>query len=153
MKNLQSGKIIEISVGQTLSATYIGYMGQLESVKGMVLSINDSIIQLSDFARSPGIFMKKTEDMFLYKNIRISDLQRFRRITVWRQFAKAITTAALVTGTYILIYSKLNSTNTGIGEKFIYATLSGMAVFSLTELIFPENPKYKLTEGWQVEVK
>jgi hypothetical protein len=150
--NIKTGKMIYVKPGQTLSMNYAGYLGQTEFIKSMVYEINDSVVTFLMNGPGPGIFGNGIPDDMRYKTIRISDIRSFRRMTVARQLVKSITMTGLIVGTYIVLYNYYRNGKASLGEGFLVSLGIAVGTRVLIESIFPEMPKYKISEGWTATV-
>lgn len=150
-KHPTGNREIVVKPGQTLSIQYSGYRGQTEYFKQMVTAINDSVITLGYPVRTPfftTIDPTKTGE----KQIRISDITRFRRITQGRQLLKSLATTTVAVGSFLAFF-KLNLSGKYSGAQSLLIAF-GITTGSmlLVEVMLPENPKYQLADGWTVQV-
>jgi hypothetical protein len=146
--NAKTLRTIELKEGHKASILYKGYLGQPEFFIQMVTHITDSTIVLGT-NRSSKLFGKS--DAPSAKTIRISDILGFRRMTVGRQLAQAGVSIAGVVGSYILIRN-LYASNINPTGAFFISLGTGYGIIGITRLLFPENIKYHMEEGWQVKV-
>lgn len=149
-KQASTNKVIKVKPGNTLSVQYNGYLGQTEQFKQLVTDINDSVVTLG-YEISSKVFnsLEKTHGL---KQIRITDITRFRRMTTGRQLGKAFVKLGTAVGTYILAYNLVKNPDISTGELLLYTLGVGLGSAALVEAIFPENPKYFVKDGWEVTV-
>jgi hypothetical protein len=150
--NTKTLKTIELKEGHRASILYKGYMGQLEVMIHTVTQITDSTITLgSDFSGTPFATKPGKIAGLSYKTIRITDIEGFRRMTVGRQLARSGVNIIGIVGSYYLLRNVYTSNISGTGAFFI-SLGTGLGIVGITKLLFPENIKYYMEDGWQVKV-
>lgn len=147
--NEKENRIIEVTKGQQLCLLYKGYMGQTEFVKNVVSEISDSTITLGIEYKS----WREHKTGPIYKVIRISDIVAFRRTTISKQILKSTVQIGSVVGLYVLANQLYSSSEISNNNAFLLSIGAGIAVRTLINLIFPENVKYHMDEGWRVSSK
>ena len=150
--NVKLNKMITVSPGQTLVLLYKGYLGQTEMIKNMVTEISDSTITIAITPTSLNFWSNKNKVEQNYKCIRIKDIKGFRRISIGRLLFKNVLTLGAVIGTYAI----LNNINKGkpgnLGRDLLISLGIGIGIKTSVDLMFPENIKYLMEEGWQTTV-
>lgn len=145
-------KIIEIKVGQQLSIKHNGYLGQNEFVKQTITDITDSSITLGIDPEIFGPLKKIVENnpKYVYRKILIKDITAFRRITTSRQLLKSALILGNIAGTYILLSNLYKNNSYTITQTFLISAGVGVGTTILINALLPENPKYKMADGWEV---
>ncbi len=153
--NSRVKKAIRVSVGQILSVSYHGYLGQKDYVKAPVTDINDSMITLgTDPALLPGFIRKSAENnpRYVFRKIFIRDIIAFRRITAGRQLLKSSLVAGSIVGSFFLFKELNESQKYKASELFWISLGSGLGSSYLINAMFPETPKYRMEQDWRVVV-
>lgn len=150
--NRAKHKIIEVKTGQQLSLKYKGYMGQPEFVKQTVTEINDSMITLGIDPAAFGFLQNKMENTpkYIYRNIMLRDILKFRRMTNGRVFLKTGFMLASIVGSYFLLTDLYQNSSFTTGQTFLISIGTGLASTILINALLPENPKYKTEDGWEI---
>lgn len=149
--NGNEGKIIKAKVGDQLSISYRGYLGQTESFISTLTQINDSTFVLGTIqTNKKQLFGKTSNKANTSKEIKYSDVIAFRRSGPGRVILKATLTLATAIGS-ILLLDKLNETSelSDFG-KIGFSLGIGLGINMLTNLALPDHPKYKTSDGWQI---
>lgn len=148
--NSTSQKVIELKVGHRAALLYAGYRGQVEFARETVTDITDSTITLgidmNERLGKPG-----KHNRFTYKTISIKDIKGFRRMTLGRQVAKTTLAAAGVVGSFYLLKNVYSSDISNF-SAFAISVGVGVGLYGINNLIFPENIKYYMQDGWTVVV-
>ena len=149
--NASEGKIIKAKVGDQLSISYRGYLGQTETFLNTLTQVNDSTFVLGKIETNTKQFFGKTSNKpIAYKEIKYSDVIAFRRSSPGRVILKATLTLATAVGS-ILLLDRLNESSELSDFGKIGVSLGiGLGINMLTNLAMPDNPKYKLSDGWQI---
>jgi hypothetical protein len=87
----------------------------------------------------------------LQKEILFKDIIAFRRISVGRKLLKSTLNIAAITGFAFLLSENYGKEKTSFGQSFLYSLAGGISISLLINLTLPENPKYKMEDGWQVQ--
>jgi hypothetical protein len=146
-------KTIEIKQGIRVSLLYKGYMGQVEFSKEIIREITDSTITLGlDYTEMlPGLRPGRM-NLFTHKVIRTEDILGFRKMGVGRQLAKTGVALGGAVGSFYLLRSVFNSNNISTANSFLLSLGIGTGLYAMNELLFPENIKYYMEDGWKVKV-
>ena len=150
----QTHKTIELNVGNRAAFTYKGYMQQHEFIKEIITNITDSTVTLGFTyypSLPPSITKPGKHPKLVYKVVRIADITGFRKMGVGRLLAKSAVSIGSIIGSYYLLRGIYNS-NIGAGSSIALSMGVGIGIYGLNEMLFPENIKYYLEDGWQVSV-
>lgn len=150
----QSGKKIELEIGQTLSVQYRGYMGQVYTEKNVLTEINDSMITIGYPPETGNAFFNKALEQSgqVYRHIFIRDIVAFRRITLARTLIKQTLTLGAFVGSYFLLSEVYSNKNLSNLQAFGISLGVGIGTSLLIQALFPESPKYKMSQGWTAGV-
>jgi hypothetical protein len=150
--NRAKNKIIEVKPSQQLSIKYKGYLGQPEFVKQTVTDINDSMITLGVDPQLLGGLGKALENnpKFVYRKVRIADILTFRRMTKGRQILKVGLQLANIVASYFLLANLYSNTGLSPASTFAISLGVGISTNIIINTALPENPKYRLEDGWEV---
>ncbi len=142
--NKEKAKSVQLIKGSMAVLEYQGYLKQLELNANYIVDINDTTI----FLGKPNLFSAPKE----IKEIRISDIRGFRKISAGSQLLKTALTVGATLGTYFAMRNyddELSST-----QQIIYSTGAGLITRVSLKLIFPDNKiKYKLKNNWKIFVR
>ena len=113
-------------------------------ISNFIISINDSIVTVG----KPRMFASASET----KQIRIKDIQGFRKISVGSQLLKTALTIGATIGTYYAIRN--NGESLSYTEQLLYSTAAGLTVrFTLSKVFPDEKVKYRIKDGWYYIVR
>ena len=142
--NQEEKKSIQLIKGTMVVLEYQGYLKQMELNTNYVVGVNDSTIIIG----KPSLFAKPSE----VKEIRIKDIQGFRKISAGSQLLKTALTIGATLGAYYGMRN--NNDNLSSTQEILYSTGIGLATNISLKLIFPEKKiKYKMKDGWQTFVR
>jgi len=151
--NRQKHKIITVSPGQQLSLKYKGYMNQSEFAKHTVTDVSDSFITLGI---DPQMFgnglgkMLSNSPSYVYRKVRITDILSFRKISNSRLLVKNTLLIGNIVGSYFVLSNLYKQNNFTVGQSFLISLGTGIFSAILINSILPENPKYKMEDGWEI---
>jgi hypothetical protein len=153
--NTNTHKTIEVSEGQTLSVQYRGYNNQIYHFKNMVSLINDSTILLGNISEEQPAWSQKLSRKFEpnYRIIAIKDIVTFRRITIGRSLGKSLLTTSVMLGTFFGTIDLFRNNQLGTWQTALLSLGIGISTSVVNAIILPENPKYKVKEGWVISVR
>lgn len=128
--------------GLDAAFSYAGYQGQLQEVRGIILSVNDSSIQVkrTRFAR---------KDTF---DIKIQDLRGFQFFTVGRHLGALAYDVGTLGGNILLYTSVLSPAPIPPLARLGISFGLGLGTFGLRRLLFPEKIKNTTDQGWVFKV-
>jgi len=153
--NTKTNKAIEVSEGQTLSVQYRGYNNQIYHFKNIVSEINDSTILLGNMSEEQPAWSQKLSRKFEpnYRIIAIKDIVTFRRITIGRSLGKSLLTTSIMLGTFFGTIDLFRNNQLGTLQTAFLSIGIGITTSVVNAIILPENPKYKVNEGWVITVR
>jgi predicted phage tail protein len=150
--NTKKNKTILVKEGMRASILYKGYKGQTEFAREIIREITDSTITLGvDLTQVTGIRPGKINSL-THKIIRVEDIVGFRRMGTGRQIAKTVVAVGGVVGSFYLLRNVYRSSTISSGSSFLISLGVGLGLVGINELLFPENIKYYMEDGWQVKV-
>jgi hypothetical protein len=151
--NSQTGKIIEVKLGDRMTIQYHGYNGQLSFIKDEVTGADDSCIYLgrSYEGVSEKISQRLQKNGKGYQSIiKYKDIVQFRRESMGRNLLKSsVLGLPIAFGSYLLVsdYLKYQQSASSF-EQFLVVTAIGLTSVSLPKLLLPENLKHKVGNEW-----
>ncbi|MES2380111.1 MAG: hypothetical protein V4538_03660 [Bacteroidota bacterium] len=153
--NTRSNEVIEASIGQTLSVQYLAYNNQLFHHKNVITDITDSSITLGNINEPQIEWVQKLSGKYdaSYRIILLKDIVSFRRITTGRTIAKSLLSTSILVATYVGGIDLFRYNKIGFWETLGISVGIGLTTTLITAFILPENPKYKLADGWVILVK
>ena len=148
-----NGKSIHLKKGDQFSVFYKGYLGQKQYSNHDFLYKTDSSIVVGVAAKP---INQKVADYLLMKGqlqkeILYKDIIAFRRISAGRKLLKSTLNIAAIIGFTFLLSENYGNEKTSFGQSFLYSLAGGISISLLINLALPENPKYKMEDGWQVQ--
>ena len=145
--NTTTKKEILVKHGDLIKFTYKGYIGQKEVKTGIVMSIGDSIIELS--APSTGLSaMGAMDTRFIY----VKDITGFRKFHKSRPYLMTLSSLTIAVGTIVTFYLIDKKTKLNFGQKFGLSLGAGLVSSAVVKALFPERVKNKIGEEWTVIV-
>jgi len=150
--NRSKHKVIEVIPGHQLSVKYNGYLGQPEFFKQTLSDITDSSITLGIDPEMFGASKKllANNPRFMCRRIMLRDIVAFRRITLGRQLLKSTLMTANIVGTYFLLTDLYRNNRFSNLQTFLISLGVGIGTSYIINIAFPENPKYRLEDGWEI---
>lgn len=151
--NTKKNRTILIREGMRVSLLYKGYNGQVEFTKEIIRKITDSTVTVGVDVTElvPGLRPGKM-NMLRHKVVRVEDIIGFRKMGVGRQVAKTAIAIGGVVGSFYLLRNVYSSSNISTGSSFLISLGVGVGLLGVNELLFPENIKYYMEDGWSVKV-
>lgn len=153
--NAQTNELITAKAGQQLVVLYKGYNGQTEFYKEIITEITDSTLTLGhDFTKTNNFVSisqrkKAHKKGPAYKVIAIQDIMAFRRISPTRILSKAGLQIGSVVGLLFLVEDIYESPDISSSNAFFLSFGLGIASRTIINIIFPEDVKYYMSEGWK----
>lgn len=146
-----SGKSVTIQQGHKATLLYKGYNGQMEVFSEMVTEITDSTVTLgADLSKVSKRFKPGRMKRNTFKVIRIQDITGFRKMGLGRQLLKTTVRVGEVIGTaYFLGY--IYASDLSAGTAFLISMGTGFTIIGVNSVLFPENIKHYMQDGWQVK--
>jgi hypothetical protein len=154
--NAQTNEVITAKPGHQLVLMYKGYNGQTEFYKEIITEISDSTITLGhDYTKTNNFtsisHSKKAHKKGpAYKVIAIKDIMAFRRISPARILSKAGLQIGSVIGLLFLVEDIYESPDINSTNAFFLSFSLGIASRTIINIIFPEDVKHYMNEGWKV---
>ncbi len=128
--------------GLDVAFRYAGYQGQLEEVRGVLLSVDDSCIKVKRTR-----FAKK--DTFI---LHIQDLRGFRVFTLGRHLGALAYDVGTLGGNILLYTSVLSPAPIPPLARLSISLGLGLGTYGLRRLFFPEKIKNTTEQGWVFRV-
>lgn len=149
----ENGLTITIKQGDQISLFYKGYLGQKQYSNVDFLFGTDSSIVVGNSIHS---FNERAADYLLIrglqqKEILFKDIIAFRRISLARKTIKSTLNIMAYTGFALALSDISANEKLNYGQSLLYSLAGGIGISLLINLALPENPKYKMNEGWQVQ--
>jgi hypothetical protein len=148
--NTAKNKVIKASIGTTLYITYNGYNGQHEYATQIITDITDSTVTLG--VNPQNGFLKKSYSARAnqHKVIYLKDITAFRKRGLGGIVLQSAVKISVAVGSVFLLNSVYTSNNISTGNALLISAGTGIAAGAITKLIFPENAKNKMADGWNV---
>jgi hypothetical protein len=117
--------------------------------------INDSTILLGNISEEQPAWSQKLSRKFEpnYRIIAIKDIVTFRRITIGRSLGKSLLTTSVMLGTFFGTIDLFRNNQLGTWQTALLSLGIGISTSVVNAIILPENPKYKVKEGWVISVR
>ncbi|TNE81332.1 MAG: hypothetical protein EP332_04215 [Bacteroidetes bacterium] len=142
VRNDSLKKAFYLLPGLDVAFRYSGYQGQEEEVRGIILSISDSAIQVKRTR-----FYKK--DTF---TIQISDLLGFRYFTTARHLGALAYDVGTLGGNILLYTYVLSPAPIPPLARLGISFGVGLGTYGIRRLLFPEKIKNTTANGWVFKV-
>jgi hypothetical protein len=146
--NKNTKKEVLVKSGDLVKFSYKGYLGQHEVKSGVVMDIQDSVVELISTLSSGKISLGTTETRFIL----IKDITGFRKFHRSRPYLMTLSSVAITIGSIYLYYVVDKRTNLNFGEKFGLSLGSGIFSTLVVRGFFPERIKNKIGDAWEVKV-
>lgn len=137
-ENARSQETVVIESRDLVNIQFRGYLNQLQLTKSTVAAVTDGSLFL--FNANKDLPAQPFE-------IKGEDITGFRRIPGIQPYIKPIGSLGASIGMFYLLESNAKITP---AEQIIYTTLAGIAVNYLLDLLFPDDIKYQVADGWKV---
>jgi hypothetical protein len=151
--NKAQNKTITVKVGAKLFLGYRGYNGNTEFATNTVYEITDSTItfginpEYMPFKRKPSAATNQ------YKIVRLKDITHFRKRSLGGQLTKDLLRTGAAIGSVFLLSDLYRNSNISRGNAFLISLGVGVATNLGIKLMFPENAKHAISDGWQIVVQ
>lgn len=146
--NKNTKKEIMVQSGDLVKFSYKGYLGQREIKSGIVMSIQDSVVEITAPVSSGRMSLGATETRFIL----IRDITGFRRFHRSRPILMTLSNLAITIGSIYMYYSIDRKTKLSFGEKFGLSLGSGLVSTFVVRGMFPERIKNRIGEEWAVTI-
>ncbi len=147
-ENHKTKKQVMIKEGDLVKFNYNGYIKQKETKYGVVLSIQDSVIEIISPTARGKISLEGTEIRFIY----INDITGFRKFHRSRPYLMALSTISITIGSVYVYYMIDKKTNLNFGEKLGLSLGTGLLSTIIVRSLFPERIKNNIGENWSLKV-
>jgi hypothetical protein len=150
--NSKLTKVIEVEVGQTLSVQYVAYNNQLFYSKNIITDITDSSITLGTVNDESIAWVQKLTGKYdaSYRIIMLKDIVGFRKISQGRTIGKSFLSTGVFVATYIGTLDLFRYNNLGFWPTLGASMAIAFGTTVIGAFILPENPQYKMKDGWLV---
>ncbi len=151
--NKAQNKTITVKVGAKLFLGYRGYNGNTEFATNTVYEITDSTITFGinpnylPFKRKPSAATNQ------YKIIRLKDITHFRKRSLGGQLTKDLLRTGTAIGSVFLLSDLYRNSNVSRSNAFLISLGVGVVTNLGIKLIYPENAKHTIADGWQIVVQ
>lgn len=151
--NKAQNKTITVRIGAKLFLGYRGYNGNTEFATNTVYEITDSTITFGinpdfmPFKRKPSMATNQ------YKIVRLKDITHFRKRSLGGQLTKDLLRTGAAIGSVFLLSDLYRNSNISRGNAFLISLGVGVATNLGIKLMFPENAKHAIADGWQIVVQ
>jgi hypothetical protein len=129
---------VVVESGDLVNIQYKGYLGQIQLNKNRVALVGPGSL----FLMNPGKDLPAQPF-----EIKGEDITGFRRMSPIQPFIKPLGSLAASIGMLYLLDAQ---DNISLGSQILYTTLAGIAVNYLLDLLFPDDIKYRMADGWSV---
>ena len=147
--NTKTKQEILVIEGDVIKFSYNGYLNQQEDHYGHVLSIKDSVIEMSTPVAS--LFVKRDEKT---RYINVKDITGFRKFHRSRPYLKGFTNLVIAAGTIYLFYIiNKDKNDLSYGDKVAISIGTGIIGRFAEKIIFPQKIKNKIGEEWEIVSK
>lgn len=151
--NKAQNQTITVKIGAKLYLGYRGYNGNKEFATNTVYEITDSTITLGinpefmPFKTKPNISTNQ------YKVIRLKDITHFRKRSLGGQLTRDMLRIGTAIGTVILLSDLYRNSSISTSNAFFISLGVGITTNWGIKLMYPENAKYAIADGWQIVVQ
>ncbi|MCU0452261.1 MAG: hypothetical protein MUE68_01245 [Bacteroidetes bacterium] len=138
-ENAASRDTVRVEATDYLRLTFKGYLGQVDGVMNHVVSVGDSSVMMTNLA---------SEDQMAPYEVRIDDIRGFRRMPKLQPLIKPVANLTVAVGTIII----LDNSSLSATKVSIYSAVATFATGYLLDLIFKDDIKFQMADGWTVRV-
>jgi len=146
--NPKLNKTILIKSGSKVFLGYTGYNGNTEFASNTVTDITDSTITIGlDMSywlpnRKPSVFTNN------FKVIRLKDITHFRKRSLAGEMIKNILQIGGAVGSVYLLSDLYRDERYSRSSAVLISLGAGLVLNAASKVIFPENAKYRVQDGW-----
>jgi hypothetical protein len=149
----EQGKTITVKQGDQISLFYNGYLGQKQYHNADFLYGTDSSIVLGTNIQPKN--EKNANFLLLHnmqkKEILFKDILAFRRISIGRKVLSS-TIQFISIMSFAVALSEISDNNQlNFGQSLLYSLAGGIGISLFINIALPDNPKYTMSSGWQVQ--
>lgn len=147
-----TGKVIPVKAGDQLSISYRGYLGQTELFKSALTQVTDSSVILGlGLLKPERVDDEKVRQALMSKEILLSDIIAFRRMSTGRVLLKSVLTTGAVVGSVLLLSDLYRNSDYTDLQKLGISVGTGIGINIAIQMLLPEHPKYRMSGGnWKV---
>ncbi len=152
-KNIVTNKVVVIKPGAKVFLGYKGYNGMLEFASNTVTEITDSTITLGADMRQWFPNQKPKASTNNYKIIYLKDITHFRKRSLGLDITKNLIQIGATIGAVFLLSDLYRNTNVSNTNAILISFGVGITLNLATKLVFPENAKNSMSNGWLINPK
>lgn len=146
-----TGKVIPVKAGDQLNLSYQGYLGQTEVFKSALTAVTDSTVVLGlGLLKPERVNDEKVRQALMSKEIRLTDIIAFRRMSTGRVLLKSVLTTGAVVGSVLLLSDLYRNSDYTDLQKLGLSVGTGIGINIAIQVLLPEHPKYRMSGGWMV---
>ena len=152
-KNIVTNKVVVVKPGTKMFIGYKGYNGMQEFASNTVTDITDSTITLGFDMGYWFPNQKSKASTNNYKIIHLKDITHFRKRSLGGDLTKNLLQIGAAVGTFFLLTDLYKSTSICSSNSFLISFVVGISLNLATKLVFPENAKNQMNNGWVINPK
>jgi hypothetical protein len=151
--NPKLNKTITVKPGAKVFLGYIGYNGNTEFAANTVTAITDSTITLGVDLSFWFPKRKPSASTNNYKTILLKDITHFRKRSFGGEMIKSTMQIGAAVGSVFLLSDLYRSTDVSRTGAVLISIGAGALLNLTAKIIFPENAKYRIQDGWIINPK
>ncbi len=151
--NPKLNKTITIKPGAKVFLGYNGYNGNTEFASNTVTAITDSSITLGVDLSFWFPKKKPSASTNNYKTILLKDITHFRKRSVGGELVKNTLQIGAAVGSVLLLSDLYRNSDVSRSNAVFISIGAGLMLNLVTKIIFPENAKYRMQDGWIINPK
>lgn len=151
--NPKLNKTITVKPGAKVFLGYKGYNGNIEFASNTVTAITDSSITLGV---NLGFWLpnkKPSASTNNYKTISLKDITHFRKRSFGGEMIKSAMQIGAAVGSVFLLSDLYRSSDASRTGAVLISIGAGSLLNLSAKIIFPENAKYRMQDGWIINPK
>jgi hypothetical protein len=151
--NQKLNKTITVKPGAKVFLCYKGYNGNTEFASNTVTAITDSTITLGVDLSFWFPNRKPSASINSYKIIALKDITHFRKRSLTGDLIKNVIQIGTAIGSVVLLSDLYRSSDAGRTGAVLISIGAGALLNLTAKIIFPENAKYRVQDGWIINPK
>jgi hypothetical protein len=151
--NPKLNKTITVKQGAKVFLGYRGYNGNTEFASNTVTGITDSTITLGVDLSFWFPNKKPNATTNNYKIILLKDITHFRKRSIGGELVKNTMQIGAAIGSVYLLSDLYRSSNVSRSSAVFISIGAGLLLNLTAKIIFPENAKYRIQDGWIINPK
>jgi hypothetical protein len=151
--NPKYNKTITVKPGAKVFLGYKGYNGNTEFAANTVTAITDSTITLGVDLSFWFPNKKPSASTNNYKTIFLKDITHFRKRSFAGEMIKSTMQIGAAVGTVFLLSDLYRSSDVSRTGAVLISVGTGALLNHAAKIIFPENAKYRIQDGWIINPK